>query len=444
MEKKSKQAVVVLGPGRSGTSVLMQALSGLGLRLSDKLLGPHPENPDGFFEDEEIVALHKRFLDAIGGRANMPPPEGWQNHEATASFKADIRSILEKNVVAREGLWGFKDPRTNALLPAWMDVFRSMWINPSYIMALREPAVIVRSMVRQASVTPELAELTWLYRTCDALTHTSASCFIVHYEDWFTRQTELAEALLKYTGLGKSFSGDMNVALKDIVKPNLNRSTHHEYQLKNPYVIKLSDQLRGCRGADFDSSALMSTVNECRAAMEGFKGWYLAALSASVDSSQFMRERRKRNGLEEELASVKQRLSDNNASSAQAIKELKERIAQLEPLADALRELETRVAEQSKDLEIAAREQVVYLTKIKDLHDALEEARIRASSVQKTIPDVQTTPALPRPVAQGKQDTKGGAQKRTRLWRKLRNNPHRYFADSRHPVLRPLRHLFKS
>ena len=45
------RVVVVLSSGRAGTSLLMQILGALGMRLSDDMIGGRYENPDGFFED---------------------------------------------------------------------------------------------------------------------------------------------------------------------------------------------------------------------------------------------------------------------------------------------------------------------------------------------------------------------------------------------------------
>ncbi len=47
---------------RSGTSMLAQMLCNAGVELGDNLAPPQPSNPDGHFEDFEIVQLHDTFL----------------------------------------------------------------------------------------------------------------------------------------------------------------------------------------------------------------------------------------------------------------------------------------------------------------------------------------------------------------------------------------------
>lgn len=73
---EGRKVVVVLSPGRSGTSLLMQVLAGLGMKLSENLIGPHHENPDGFFEDAEIVELHKQLFADLGAKPIYPLPRG--------------------------------------------------------------------------------------------------------------------------------------------------------------------------------------------------------------------------------------------------------------------------------------------------------------------------------------------------------------------------------
>lgn len=66
----SRHVVVVLGVGRSGTSLAMQALDTLGVHTSDNMIPPNVSNPKGFFEDADIVNIHKSLLSTL---APTPP-----------------------------------------------------------------------------------------------------------------------------------------------------------------------------------------------------------------------------------------------------------------------------------------------------------------------------------------------------------------------------------
>jgi hypothetical protein len=272
-----KRVVVVLSAGRSGTSLLMKALAALGLRLSEKMIPGSVNNPEGLVEDAEIVEVHKELLDNLNARPFLPLPEGWVQSDAVKKARPKLKEILEDRLGEAVGLWGFKDPRTASFLPLWNWILNGPGTVPIFLLGVRNPAAVAVSLRRQINREESISELQWLQRTTDALHHTGADCYIVHYEDWFTRPNELAQELCRYTGLDKYFNGSVEEALKDVIKPNLNRAVYEDYFIQNEYVLKLYDMLKDCRGDDFDRAKLMAVVKACRRAMDGFKGWYMEA-----------------------------------------------------------------------------------------------------------------------------------------------------------------------
>jgi hypothetical protein len=274
MRSETKKVVVVLSSGRAGSSLLMQILAALGLRLSDNLIGPNPRHPDGFFEDADIVELHKGLFNDLGTDARYPPPDGWMASDAAARFREKAYALLASRLSVAKRTWGFKDPRTCAFLPAWMSVFESMSTIPVFVLAVRDPSAMVRSYITQSprQISSELAERVWLWRTCDALHYTAADCHVVHYEDWFCRPAATADELLRYTGLEGCHGGDVDATLKSIIKPALNRAVHDPHVIGHSSVRQLYDVLKECRGSDFDRTSLMQTVTACRHAMDRFRG----------------------------------------------------------------------------------------------------------------------------------------------------------------------------
>ena len=57
-----KQAIVVLGMHRSGTSLLAKALEIFEYNFSENLMQPNSDNPSGFWEDIDIVELNESLL----------------------------------------------------------------------------------------------------------------------------------------------------------------------------------------------------------------------------------------------------------------------------------------------------------------------------------------------------------------------------------------------
>lgn len=255
-----RTVAVVLGSGRSGTSLLMQALAALGLRVSEELIAARRDNPKGFFEDALIVRVQADLLRALGAWPYHPLPADWLERPATGAARTALADLLARRLAAG-GPWGFKDPRTAAFLPLWQHLFTEADIAPRYILALREPGKIIQSFMQAYGTPAEVAEAVWLRRTCEALWHTRADCHMVHYEDWFSRPGDVAAGLTRFVGLAAT---DIDGIPGDIVRPDLDRAGGGP-GLRTPHAQALRKALMDCRGSDFDREGLLDVVAACRA-----------------------------------------------------------------------------------------------------------------------------------------------------------------------------------
>jgi len=282
MNNDTRRMVIVIGAGRSGTSMLMQILVGMGMQVSGNLIPANISNPEGFFEDMDIKEIQADLYACLHvPSVVLPLPEGWLSSDCVKKAKSNLSDVVQRLLDEHPGILGIKDPRISTFLPLWTRVFNPMRIVPSFIVAVREPQSVISSFIRQYNDPGHVAELVWLLRTLEAIENTAADCFVAHYEDWFDQPLPLAQGLLHYTGLDAHFQGDLKAVLAQKVKPNLNRASQDDYEVQNPYVHKLYAALQQCRGADFDRERLMAVVKECRQAMEGFKGWHQLAHQAN-------------------------------------------------------------------------------------------------------------------------------------------------------------------
>jgi colanic acid/amylovoran biosynthesis glycosyltransferase len=119
-----------------------QALGWAGLYLGGRLKGPSRFNPEGYFEDLDVIHFHEQLLAANG--ANW---EVWQTLQ-------DIRVSEEQEVAARELLavkfggrevWGWKDPRTTLFLDFW----NRLLPNAHWVLVVRRPGETVSSLLRR-------------------------------------------------------------------------------------------------------------------------------------------------------------------------------------------------------------------------------------------------------------------------------------------------------
>jgi len=164
-EFRHRRAVLILGAGRSGTSVIARATQAVGVELGNDFKPPSRKNPSGFFEDAELLRLSKKLRRALGLRPDslrLLDESVWDG-PVVAPFYAEFARAIE----ARFGsapIWGFKYARTMRLLPFWARLFKQMDIAPSYVMPIRNPLSVARSRAKLDAHrgSQENSDLEWL------------------------------------------------------------------------------------------------------------------------------------------------------------------------------------------------------------------------------------------------------------------------------------------
>lgn len=160
---KSSKLIVVLGMHRSGTSAITRGLQVLGIELGDRLLPPMEDNLTGFWEDVDINALNIEMLNIIGNEwhhlASINAADVFTLHEK-GYFNRAIE-LLQRKVNAAS-IFAFKDPRSTKLLPFWKEVFKHCQFNVSYILALRHPLSVAKSLAIRDKIETEQSYLLWL------------------------------------------------------------------------------------------------------------------------------------------------------------------------------------------------------------------------------------------------------------------------------------------
>lgn len=111
------EQLIIAGFHRSGTSLVARLLHQGGLFLGYELLGAHPSNPQGHFEDREVLDLHQRILADNG--MDMFVTEDFRP-AVSEEHRQWMRRIRERRD-GEHSLWGFKEPRVSLFLPAWKE-----------------------------------------------------------------------------------------------------------------------------------------------------------------------------------------------------------------------------------------------------------------------------------------------------------------------------------
>lgn len=225
---KSRPIVVVLGMHRSGTSLLANLLTALGVNLGEKLLAADGNNQAGYWEQEEIYLTQDALLQQLGRHwpgpsGTIPFPAEWWRLPEIQPFKQRLTSILRKEIEKTDGVWGFKDPRTSRLLPLWKEIFVELGLDPIYLLAIRNPAEVVESVVKRDEMPAARAELLWLLHNLDAVRDAGDQLrLVVDYDRWFTHPREQAQAVARALDFDWPAADDKLLAsLSQRIRPDL-------------------------------------------------------------------------------------------------------------------------------------------------------------------------------------------------------------------------------
>jgi len=176
-----RRLIVVLGVHRSGTSAIARALPALGADLGTRLMPPaEADNPTGFWEDLDIYDLNREMLAALGSdwHGVRAIPEADCATLRQAGFHARAGAILRERT-AGTGLFAFKDPRVARLLPFWQQVFAEGGYEVAYVVALRNPLSVARSLRQRNGFDERKGYLLWLDTMLTVLAGVRAERFVV-------------------------------------------------------------------------------------------------------------------------------------------------------------------------------------------------------------------------------------------------------------------------
>jgi glycosyltransferase involved in cell wall biosynthesis len=164
MSKNNRRLIVTLGMHRSGTSAITRGLQVMGVGLGDNMLPPvEGDNPKGYWEDIDFNALNIEILNAIGNDWWHLAPIDSNDVEILRKQGFFLRAVeLLRRKLSDTPIFGFKDPRVAKLLPFWQEVFSHCEFDVDYIMAVRHPLSVIKSLGQRGRIEAEQGYLLWL------------------------------------------------------------------------------------------------------------------------------------------------------------------------------------------------------------------------------------------------------------------------------------------
>jgi hypothetical protein len=176
----------------------------LGVNIGKHLLGAHPSQPKGHFEDVDFYRLNMDILKAAGGSWDNPPTES-RILDAGKQFEKRIKGLVQ----SRKGLWGWKDPRTCLTLPLYLPYLE----NPRFVLVYRKTSGIVGSLLRRSGGTKEKWErLIRIYLSSMEHATMQYAAMNILFERLITRKMAMQEIVLLNNFIGGN--GNLKGALE--------------------------------------------------------------------------------------------------------------------------------------------------------------------------------------------------------------------------------------
>lgn len=166
---KSRNALVVLGMHRSGTSALAGVLSRLGCDLPNTLMPANAYNEKGYYESLQLYQMNDAILASGGARWDdwQPFNPEWIDTHRAEEFLTQGAEVLEAEF-GTSRLFVLKDPRICLVMPFWTRLFEQTKIKPTYVHIHRNPVAVATSLHTRDGLPLPYGMLLWLRHTLDA------------------------------------------------------------------------------------------------------------------------------------------------------------------------------------------------------------------------------------------------------------------------------------
>lgn len=148
---------IVLGSGRSGTSMVAGALARAGYFMGEGLFAARAANPKGFFEAPEINGINEALLAPVTP-ASPPLGEGQRWLAIPSAPIGAATGDVDERIAAAcaRRPFCYKDPRFSFTLPAW----EAHLADARRVCVFRDPALTAQSILEEVASAPYLRGLT--------------------------------------------------------------------------------------------------------------------------------------------------------------------------------------------------------------------------------------------------------------------------------------------
>jgi hypothetical protein len=240
-----KRLVLVVGVGRSGTSLLAGILGQLGFHIPQPEVIADETNPKGFGEPRWVVDFHTRLMSRLRVIVFDARPFAFEKTAAIAEDPdagGELRTWLGGELTQADAIV-VKDPRVGWFLGLWQRCCAELGIQTSQITMLRHPAEVLTSARRsygtwQSDASRAAAWLNVMLET-ERITRGTPRVY-VRYEDllqdWQAQMDRVGRAL--GLPLLTAIAPERAAAVDAFVDPSLRRARAGWDELEVPASVR--------------------------------------------------------------------------------------------------------------------------------------------------------------------------------------------------------------
>lgn len=167
--------------------------------MGKRLMPPSPENPKGYFEHLDIVAVHDLLLSALGRSWSDPRtlPLGWLDHPVARAMEAALGKWVDLEF-PQDAVFAVKDPRISRFLPLWRRALITKGYDLRVLHVLRHPAEVAASLHARDGMHWNKGLLLWAtYNMEIAACHATIPTFLLPYPDFMQGDFEWLDPNLR-------------------------------------------------------------------------------------------------------------------------------------------------------------------------------------------------------------------------------------------------------
>lgn len=358
-----RQAILILGMHRSGTSALGGVVNALGATAPKTLHRAQPHNPRGFYESVPLLEANDALLASAGSRWDdwraLNPQ--WARSPAAKSHRQTIKETLQDEF-GDAPFFFIKDPRICRFVPFYLSVLREMGVGAVALLPVRNPLEVAHSLRRRDGFPLAKSLLLWLRHVLEAEYHSRQlpRCFLPYEKVLLDWRPQMDRAATR-TGLAWPARSQLTDAAIDrflTLDLHRERATTQDME-QHPDVTALVSEtyaVLGAMAAGEEDNELTARLDAVRAKFEdGCKtfGGAMAAVEMMAEDSRAELARQQQQTAEAQtaLTELQQGLDEARAALARQQEQAQETEAALAQQRQQFEESQAALAQQRQQLD---------------------------------------------------------------------------------------------